>query len=209
MNSKIVRLTNFIIPLLISCLLAPQAALSVIKIAQTQMYSGVLSKKNHSYYLETAENAEKLLLTFNDSIVEKIIQRLSTGDFVSIQADVSTVKKNTLNTIGLNYIGLNVLLGTWRGDDDVCYNFKTFTTLFVFNTNSKGLCILPADTTNHLIVRKLSYFVNPDDQDWLLLISEKSAQYAAELLIKNQKTLQLNLFDEQTGAIISKVILRR
>lgn len=200
---------------------------SSTSVSETQLYGGILRQKNQTYYLQVSDSLSKTTieysLAFNDPISEKITTRLTTGDFVSIQAsEVSSPQKNkTLNVISINYIGLNLLLGTWHDDDGVCYEFQNFTTLLIYNLNStkdssinsaKGSARGACDTglnSNSSTVRKMNYFVNPDDNDWFLLISDKSAQYVAELINKNDKTIQLNLFDEQTGAILSKVILRR
>jgi hypothetical protein len=108
----------------------------------------------------------------------------------------------------INYIGLISLLGTWLGDDNVCYYFRSFTSFLIFNPDTNGACTLSPGIDGKK-GRRMSYFITPDDVDWFLLISDKSTQYAAELIIKNSKTIQLNLFDEQTGDILSKVILRR
>jgi hypothetical protein len=177
----------------------------------SSIYSGILTKKNKSYSLQLSNSTEKYALAFNDTISQEIIQRLTTGDFVSIQALNMTknILNKTLNIVSINYIGLNVLLGSWLGDDNVCYCFKNFTSFIIFNPTQTGACVLPNEPLNPKQSRKMSYFVNPDIQDWFLLISDKKVQYAAELLIKTPKTIQFNLFDQETGAIVSKVILRR
>jgi hypothetical protein len=193
----------FSFPLFMFSLMTPQGA---------KLYNGKLIKKNSAYFLQTSGSAgsTKYSLKFSSEVIEKVIDRLVTDDFIATQAkDTSTETEKSLTISSINYVGLNILLGTWVGDDKVCYNFKNFTTLYIFNKNSSGECIQPAATTDTSTLRKLNYFVNPDDSVWTLLISNSQIQYAAELLINNSKSLQLNLFDEQTGAILRKTNLRR
>jgi hypothetical protein len=174
-----------------------------------KMFSGLLSKKNQISYLSLGSDSEKFALKFNDSITQLIIDRLVTGDYLSVQADTSDIENMSLKIISINFIGLKALLGSWIGDDNVCYEFTSFTSFIIYNTNSKGVCVLPATNAGPSVSRKMSFVVLPDDQNWFLLISNKTTQYAAELLLKNSKTVQLNLFDEENGDIISKVVLRR
>ncbi len=178
-----------------------------------KVFSGKLVKKNSAYCLQTfpATSASiKYSLKYSSAVIETVINRLGTDDFISVQAeDTSTASEKSLTISSINYVGLSVLIGTWIGDDKVCYNFKNFTTLSIFNQNASGACVTPVNTTDPLIIRKMNYFVNPDDLVWTLLISNLKTRYAAELLINNQKSVQLNLFSEETGAILRKTILRR
>lgn len=214
MNIKTIQYPNQILCLVALIFAVPVFSFSMNKSQPTTTinYSGILSKKNQTYTLQTSASngiIQNYTLRFNDSIIEKIIHRLSAGDFISAISNSLPTADKTLNITGLNYIGLNLLIGTWLGDDDACYSFQNFTSLSIFNKNSKGFCLQPAQLSQSTDARKLSYFVNPDDQGWLLLISDKSAQYVAELNIKNTKTIQLNLFDKQTGTILSQITLRR
>ena len=175
-------------------------------------YSGIITLKNTEYILQIKKSEKKYKLAFANLQIERVVKRLNTGDFVSIQTDGIITNESTeptLKIISLNYIGLNVLLGTWIGSEGVCYHFKNFTTFYIFNPNSKNQCPLPNFDTPSNAFREMNYFVNPDDLQWILLISDKKSQYAAELFINSTINLQLNLFDQATGNTISKVILRR
>lgn len=180
-------------------------------ISQT-IYNGLITLKNSAYWLQIKNSGAKYKLTFVNSQMERVIKRLASGDFVSVQTDgiiTNSSNEPTLKVISLNYIGLNVLLGTWTGSDKTCYYFKNFTTFYIFNRNNKGLCTLPDNVVDSKIYHPVNYFVNPDDEQWILLISDNQSQYAAELLINSTTNLQLNLFDHETGNTINKVILRR
>jgi hypothetical protein len=178
-----------------------------IPISKVQIYEGLLFKNNQNYSLVLSNSTEQYDLIFDNDVSEQIVQRLTTGDFISLHA--TNLRNGKLNILDINFVGLNLLLGIWLGDDNVCYHFKNFTTFLIFNPTKSGTCIPPIEPLNPKQTRKMSYFINPDSQDLLLLISDKTAQYAAELLIKNPKNIQFNLFDDRTGAIVSKVILRR
>ncbi len=192
----------------------PLTSFSAVATPILKIYNGTLLKKNTSYRLLTSNSAGQLTgdfsLAFQSSVTETIIKRLNTDDFISIQAtrDLPS-NKNKLNISGINFVGLHSLIGNWVGDDEVCYVFQNFTTLILHNKNKSGVCIAPLNNSDPKLARKMSYFVNPDEDGWLLQISDKSTQYIAELTIKNAKTIQLNLFDEQTGVILSKITLRR
>ena len=170
------------------------------------LYEGTLIVSEAGLFLKQLESSVLIELTFQDPNNAIVLHRLSQGDFVSLQA----IKTNPLQVVvtSINYIGLISLLGTWLGDDNVCYYFRSFTSFLIFNPDTNGTCAL-SPSVDGKKSRRMSYFITPDDMDWFLLISDKSTQYAAELIIKNSKTIQLNLFDEQTGDILSKVILRR
>lgn len=203
--------------LLISILVAFSGATSVAQSAEPKpvpvtmknasfLYEGTLIISEAGLFLQQLESSVLVELSFQDPNSAIVLHRLSQGDFISIQA----IKLNPTQAVvtSINYIGLISLLGTWLGDDNVCYYFKNFTSFLIFNPDTNGACTLSPGIDGKK-GRRMSYFITPDDMDWFLLISDKSTQYAAELIIKNSKTIQLNLFDEQTGDILSKVILRR
>lgn len=170
------------------------------------LYEGTLIISEAGLFLQQLESSVLIELTFQDPNSALVLHHLSQGDFVSLQAIKATPLQVVVTSI--NYIGLISLLGTWLGDDNVCYYFRSFTSFLIFNPDTNGACTLSPGIDGKK-GRRMSYFITPDDVDWFLLISDKSTQYAAELIIKNSKTIQLNLFDEQTGDILSKVILRR
>ena len=171
------------------------------------LYEGSLFISEAGLFLKQLESGVMIELIFQDPNNALVLHRLSQGDFVSLQTIKITPTQVAVTSI--NYIGLITLLGTWLGDDNVCYFFKSFTSFLIFNPDTNGACTFPPNLDGKKVGRRMSYFITPDDEDWFLLISDKSTQYAAELLIKNSKTIQINLFDEQTGDILSKVILRR
>lgn len=171
------------------------------------LFEGTLKISSDGYFLQQLENAKPFKLTFTDPSSELILGRLIDGDFISVQG--TKASPQDLSVVGINYIGLSSLLGTWLGDDNVCYHFKSFTSFLIFNSNQNGRCVVPKETADPKSFRKMSYLIAPDDSGWYVLISDKSTQYAAELILKNSRTVQLNLFDQESGDILSKVILRR
>ncbi len=214
MKTQPIRITDFNVATFIMTFCFPILMFSFSPLQNQKVFNGKLIKKNSVYCLQVTPPTgvpTKYSLKYSSAVIETVIKRLDTDDFISVQGDESSTSntEKTLTISSINYVGLNVLIGAWLGDDKVCYNFKNFTTLYIFNRNSSGTCVMPLNTTDSLIIRKMNYFVNPDDLVWTLLISNIKTQYAAELFINNTKTLQLNLFDEQTGAIFRKTILRR
>ncbi len=204
--------TLFSILICLCIFLLPTAVFSQsVTIGATQktssLFEGSLLFSSKGLYIQQLENSEPLKLLFHDPNAELLLHRLNHGDFISIQAE--KVSPTELEVSGINYIGLASLLGTWLGDDNVCYFFKSFTTFYIFSPDTQGACVFSKNSTGIKNLRKMSYFITPDDMGWYMLISDKSTQYAAELMIKNSKTIQINLFNEQTGDILSKVILRR
>ena len=203
-------LTSFLISLFLSFFPAinfaePVPAIPLQK--TTSLFEGSILFSEQGLYIQQLESTVPLKLLFQDPNTELLLHGLAQGDFLSVQAQKNNT--NELTVSGINYVGLVSLLGTWLGDDNVCYYFKSFTTFYIFNSDAQGACNLPKNSSGVKNYRKMSYFITPDDMGWFLLISDKSTQYAAELMIKNSKTIQINLFDEQTGDILSKVILRR
>ncbi len=214
MNTQPIRISDLNVATFIMTFCFPILMFSFTPLQNQKVFSGKLIKKNSVYGLQVTPPAgvpTKYSLKYSSAVIETVIKRLDTDDFISVQGDESTTSntEKTLTISSINYVGLNVLIGTWQGDDKVCYNFKNFTTLYIFNRTSSGACAMPLNTKDSLVIRKMNYFVNPDDLVWTLLISNIKTQYAAELFINNTKTVQLNLFDEQTGAIFRKTILRR
>jgi hypothetical protein len=213
MKPKKLCLSSQILTLLISFLFIPNVGLSATMRQTQKIFSGILTKKRTAFTLKIAalpgKQPKNFILNFTTPTVEKIMQRMGTGDFVSLQISGKSLDGRRLRVSDINYIGLNILLGPWLGDDDVCYDFRSFTSLILSHKNTYGECTTPPHQDSQALSRKLSYFVNPDDNGWILLISDTSAQYIAELNIRNSTTIQLSLFDKQTGSILSKVILRR
>lgn len=219
MGIKPVRFSDYIFSLVHTTVLTvflltfvQSTAFSTSRIKQKQaarLYSGQLIKNGSSFSLQLANSTQIYNLSFSDSTSEKIINRLTSGDYISIQADTTAMSENILKIMNINFVGLNSLLGLWLGDDNACYYFKGFTSFIVFNVNSNGQCTIPDETTDPTKLHKASYFINPDEYDWFLVISDHKVQFAAELFIISSHTVQINLFDHQDGSILSKVILRR
>ena len=104
------------------------------------LYEGTLIISEAGLFLQQLESSVLIELTFQDPNSALVLHRLSQGDFVSLQAIKATPLQVVVTSI--NYIGLISLLGTWLGDDNVCYYFRSFTSFLIFNpdTNGHALC---------------------------------------------------------------------
>ena len=177
--------------------------------AFAQLYSGVITKidTDGKYILKDRRSGDSFTLNYATNVTSLQVNRLGIGDFISFLGHRDD-SKNEVIIETVNYISLSTLLGIWLGDDDSCYYFEGFTKLSVYSANQNGLCDMPMIVAKSKI-RKLNYFINPDVANWYMVISDDTSNYAAELLIKNERTIQINLFDEVTGDILSKITLRR
>ena len=179
-------------------------------IGSAMLYSGTVTyvdPNENTYFFKDRKTGTEFELGYLTNVIAKQVNRLSKGDFISFHGTYdSTRSKLIVETV--NYVSLSTLLGIWLGDDNSCYYFESFTKLSVYSANNNGLCDMPMIVAKTKI-RKLNYFINPDVAVWYMVISDNQTNYAGELLIKNDRTRQINLFDEVTGDILSKITLRR
>jgi hypothetical protein len=98
------------------------------------------------------------------------------------------------------------LVGMWRSDVNLCYEFAGFTKLYVFAPNQANECLRSTDAD---LSTKYTYFINPDAYAWNMLISSSDSEFVGELKIVTTNRLEIMLFDSQTDAILGTIVLRR
>lgn len=158
-------------------------------------------------YLLVTKNQIAYTLEFTNSVSEQQIKRLHDGDFASVSANTSFVSTSLIYVISVDYVGLKAILGTWRSDTGMCYDFSTFTRLYVFAPNDDDLCI--RTTTNPEQFGKYNYFINPDVDAWNMLLSSPNNEFFGELKLTSDTEIDLELFDARTDANLGTIVLRR
>lgn len=166
---------------------------------------GRIKKINETYLLVT-KNQIAYTLSFNNFVSLKQISRLTNGDFASVTAALDSNSINKLNVSSVDYVGLAVLNGIWRSNANLCYEFSSFTRLFVYTPNKQNECVRSNDPFQ---VTKYTFFINPDVQAWNMLISSANSDFVGELKIINNSHIEIMLFDSETAVILGTIVLRR
>ncbi|MEK6627142.1 MAG: hypothetical protein AABY53_00815 [Bdellovibrionota bacterium] len=164
-------------------------------------FSGIISKKKSQIVLIDDNNDEAYILVSNALVISNNLSKLSSGDYVSLDAAVSA-KKYSLTVKAINYIGLKSLLGTWVGDDSYCYNFISFTEFVVSNLVGEKICASPTTSA-------LTYTINPGSKTWTMLISNEVTSYVGDLKLKSPVSAQIELFNSETGVALKALNLKR
>lgn len=157
-------------------------------------------------YLLVTKSQIAYTLDFTSSVSEQQIKRLKNGDFASVSASISTISPSLIYVTSVDYVGLDILIGTWRSDSNMCYEFTTFTRLYVYAPDELGLCLRG---TNPDTFGKYNYFINPDVGAWNMLISSSNSEFVGELNIVDEDHLEIELFDARTDATLGTIVLRR
>lgn len=179
------------------------AALIILASATTfaLTYDGTVAKtKNQISFLDEA-NKKSYVLTGLTPLLTSYINKLSTGDFISIEGTKNT-ELGTMIVRSFNYIGLAALLGNWIGDDSYCYNFSSFTE-FSITPKSIGKKCATGLTPN------FTYIISPGSTSWVMLISGERYSYVGDLKFKSPRELEIQLYDSETGDILSYLRLRK
>lgn len=156
-----------------------------------------VSGKNFIYL--KSEN-KKYLLSGATPIVAMHLSKLDDGDFVSIEANkTNNFTAMTVNTI--NYVGLRDLLGTWTADDQFCYTFNSHTD-FSISTQIGKTCLVNQ-------VDDYTYFLNPNSQQWVMLVAGKFNSFVGDVSIFGKRNVEIDLYDSQTGAVIRHLSLKK
>lgn len=173
-----------------------------------EIYSGQIARNSRNeFYLVQKEAPRKFKLQFEVEANKLLLQRLKENDYVSVQGVYSPqLQQIVVSSVVL--VGLTDLLGLWLGDDNNCYLFENYTTLYIYSSDPTTKCAYPTSEKERRL-RKLNYYVNPDIYSWYLVINDEESIFAAEVILKNSRTTQINLFDDESGDIFSKITLRR
>lgn len=173
--------------------------------AQAESIKGRIKKINDTYLLVT-KNQVAYTLDFTNEVSEQQIKRLNNGDFASVTANFSSIAPSLIYVTSVDYVGLNMLTGIWFSDSGLCYEFTTFTRLYVYSPMDDGSCVRSADPVDF---GKYTYFINPDVDAWNMLISSNNSEYVGELTIVDDDNVEIELFDARTDATLGTVVLRR
>ena len=163
-------------------------------------------KKIDSTYLLVTKNQVAYTLDFTNAVSEQQIKRLNNGDFASVTANFSSIAPSLIYVTSVDYVGLNMLTGTWFSDSGLCYDFSTFTRLFVYGPLDDGSCVRGTDPADY---GKYTYFINPDVDAWNMLISSNNSEYVGQLTIIDDDNVEIELFDARTDATLGTIVLRR
>lgn len=146
----------------------------------------------------------KGLLTSTSSSVQSQLGKLKSGDFLSLEGFYNDDNK-TIFIGSINYVGLKDLLGNWIGDDQYCYRFQDYSVLSIYNKNEKNRC----EFTATYMARGFSYFINPSNADWSVLLSDDDDSYLMDLTLNSKNSADLSLYDSQSGDILRQIKIRR
>lgn len=165
-------------------------------------FEGTISKTKTSVAFLNKSDNKRYDLTSGTPLIATYIAKLSDGDFVSVDGSRDVVESRlTINSI--NYVGLKSLIGTWYGDNDFCYNFMNNTD-FNVSRRSGRRCMPTSDFT-------YTYLLNPDsrNQGWVMLVSGEYRSFVGDLKIVSASTARLQLYDSETGEVMSSLNLTR
>jgi len=173
--------------------------------AAAESIKGRIKKIDNTYLLVT-KNQIAYTLDFSNEVSEQQIKRLNSGDFASVTADFSSITPSLVYVTSVDYVGLNLLTGTWLSDSGLCYEFATFTRMYVYSPDDYGHCIRTSDPEDY---GKYTYFINPDVDAWNMLISSNNSEYVGNLQIITNDDIEIELFDARTDATLGTIVLRR
>ncbi len=173
-------------------------------------FRGKIERINNENHISESRTKLSLKMDYTNDISKQQIDRLGPGDYVSVTATVDEINPNLIYVSSVDYVGLQTLLGTWKSAINLCYEFTGFTTFYVYTPNSKGLCLRQNNkNSTKPQPNKYNFFINPDIDAWNLLISSPDNNFVGELMIHDADNIEIQLFDNQTDAVLDSIVLRR
>ncbi len=167
------------------------------------LYSGVITKGSpYGYRIKESRIDKTYSLTFANQTVENMFGKLKINDFVTFEGARSSAT-NTIRVESVNYVGLTDLIGVWQGDDNYCYNFNSFTELWIYFRTGPGCGHQTFES------RIYAYTVNPSDPDWIILLSDNQSSYIADLVVEDEKSINISLYDSNSGNILRHIKLKK
>ena len=172
--------------------------------AQAMEYTGVLFEtKEHAVRFKEDNTGKSFDLLFEDHNVEALLHKLTAKDYISFQGARSSAV-NAIRVDSINFVGLHDLLSVWQGDDRYCYSFLNFTEFVIYPTK-KSVCGKPPKSG-----KKYAYTINPTEfNSWVILLSSDQANYVADLVVKSPTSIEISLYDSNTGYILKVIKLRK
>ena len=167
------------------------------------LYSGIITKSSpNNYRIKESRINKTYDLNFANPSIENMISKLKVNDYITFEGARSSTT-NTIRIESVNYVGLNALLGIWQGDDTYCYNFTSFTELWIYLRAGAGCPARPTDG------RVYAYTINPSDPDWVILLSDNQANYIGDVTVISEGSVKFSLYDSNTGNILRHIKLKR
>lgn len=165
-------------------------------------YRGVIARKKNRLIFKNYVDNKSYVLVPSNPLISTYLDKLSYGDYVSFDGLKDRSQQAELTVNALNYIGLKSLLGVWAGDDSYCYSFINFTEFTISPRLKKSKCAASFSPTH-------TYILSPTSNTWAILISGSQTSYIGDLKFENASTVQIELFDSETGAIIKTLRLKK
>jgi hypothetical protein len=156
---------------------------------------GDITQLNGRKYISVKSENKNYLLTGATPIMATYINKLSEGDFVSVDGHRAT-NQTAISVNSINYVGLKDLLGTWSDDDENCYVFSSYTDFTVSES-----CNLRNET-------EYTYLINPHSQQWVMLVAGRFDSYVGDFEIVSKKVVQIDLYNS-AGRIVRNLKLKK
>lgn len=180
-------------------LLVTVVVLAISALSQAAIYEGDVQKsRNNIFVINKADNKKYLLNSTAQLAVQ--LGKLTTGDFVSVEGSANTTQKN-ITVRSINYVGLRSMIGSWVGNEPYCYNFVNYN-LFTVTRKVNDRC-------TEDIASEYTYLVNPHVQAWVVLVSGEYNSYVGDIHLLNSQSLEIDLYDSESGAILRQLSLRK
>jgi hypothetical protein len=167
-------------------------------------FEGTLTTFNKKLAIKDAGSPQKYYLAFINNEIQSQISKLKPSDFISLEG-ILDEKTETLTAFSLNYVGLKDLLGRWKGNDDFCYAFTSFTDIIIYNKTEHSKCTYQKSD----IIREFTYTINPASKDWLALLAGETENYVMDIIVYSKKSVDLSLYDPNSGYILKEISLRK
>jgi hypothetical protein len=173
----------------------------IFQTAFALQFDGDIVRIGDKNYINIKSENKNYLLAGNSPIIAMYLNKLSDGDFVSVEGN-KTSNLTVMSVDSINYVGLRALLGTWTAEESFCYNFNSHTDFSI--SIQIGKVCLAANSTNDY-----TYLMNPHSQQWVMLVAGQHGSYVGDVSIINKKSVVIDLYDSQTGNIIRHLSLKK
>jgi hypothetical protein len=168
--------------------------------AHSATAEGFVRILNNQAHIVTKADKNTYLLSGQTPAISIYINRLSDGDYVSVEAGIS-VKSGIMNVAYFHYVGLKSLIGTWVGDDTYCYSFTSFNEFAITQKRDKK-CL-------NTIISKYVYTINPSNNAWVILVSSDTDSFVGDISPLITQDFELKLYDSSSGDIVRNLKLKK
>ena len=198
LSRKVFKIVSLTILILTTCLTSA--------IASAATFKGKINRENNLIQFEDSTLKNKYTLIFQNEIPKQQLSRLSDGDFVALSGTLKTEQQNEIIVSSVDYVGLTSLIGNWKSDDGLCYEFTGYNNFNVYAPQRNSNC---CPMSLNVPKTKYTYFINPDVSVWTMVISSKEHELYGQLKIITNNHVEIQLFDSITEDILGTIVLRR